>query len=96
MVLLKRHNKLLMPRRVHNVTLLGRKMIHGTDFNSTPSSEQMFFCPEENTGKKCLVPKTFDGIQRLQCASEATPDLQSEDMECSHDEMSTFYTSLYP
>lgn len=91
--------KLRLPTELEKVTLIDGKMIQGTKFiynmsTYLPLSEQIFFCPEENAGKKCLVHKTFDGKERLQCASEATPDIEWDKIGNRDDEF-TSYSCIY-
>lgn len=80
---------------MQKVELIDGKMIHGTELFFQKQTQQLFFCPEENTKNRCLVPKTFGENERLQCASEPTPDIQSKKKGCGGDKMSIFYTSLY-
>lgn len=89
-------NKLLVPKRLKKVELIDGKMINGTEFFVYRGTPQFFFCPGKNAENKCLVAQTFDRTQLLQCASEPTPDIQSEEMQCGGDKMSNFYKSLYP
>lgn len=96
MVLIKPERfNLRVPDELEKVTLVDGKMVNGTEFIYETELEQMFFCPEENTNKKCLSQKTFNGNERLQCASEATPDMYWDLIKSRDHEIGSNYSCVY-
>lgn len=88
-------HRLRVPNELEKVKLVGGKMVNGTEFFYEEESEQMFFCPEENTNENCLSHKIFNGIQRLRCASEATPYIFWDMTKSRDNEIGTFYSCVY-
>lgn len=58
------------PESLERVVTDKGRIINGTRFTSKNFTEQLLFCPKENSRELCLVPKEFQGLEPLQCARE--------------------------
>ncbi|XP_065205565.1 uncharacterized protein LOC135835306 [Planococcus citri] len=76
------------PDELHEVFIDQGRIINRTQFTIDESAKQIFLCSERNVkAGQCLVSKTFNGSEPLQCAEEAIPVVPTENTmrSCGHE-----------
>ena len=86
-----------LPDELEQVVIEEGRMVEGTKFLlSGGTSEQMFFCPDEDNWKEsCVVRKNFEEAQPLECSSKLIPIIESMTGGCGGNTNAHFYRTQY-